>query len=59
MPGLKHIGKPKPGETLVVGAASGAVGALVGQIARLGGARVVGIAGGAGKCGFVTGDAGL
>lgn len=52
--GLKHIGKPKPGETLVVGAATGAVGGLVGQIARLQGARVVGIAGGAEKCRFAT-----
>jgi NADPH-dependent curcumin reductase CurA len=52
--GLKHIGKPKPGETVVVGAASGAVGALVGQIARLGGARAVGLAGGADKCAYVT-----
>ncbi len=51
--GLKHIGKPKAGETLVVGAASGAVGALVGQIARLGGLRVVGVAGGPAKCAFV------
>ena len=51
--GLKHIGKPKAGETVVVGAASGAVGALVGQIARLGGARVVGLAGGAEKCAYV------
>ena len=57
--GLKHIGKPKPGETVVVGAASGAVGALVGQIARLGGARVVGLAGGAQKCGHVTGELGF
>ncbi len=52
--GLKHIGKPKTGETVVVGAASGAVGALVGQIARLGGARAVGLAGGADKCAYVT-----
>lgn len=52
--GLKHIGQPKPGETLVVGAASGAVGALVGQIAKLGGARVVGVAGGPDKCAYVT-----
>ena len=57
--GLKHIGKPKAGETVVVGAASGAVGALVGQIARLGGARVVGVAGGAPKCAYVTGDLGF
>ena len=52
--GLKHIGKPQPGETLVVGAATGAVGALVGQIARLGGARVVGVAGGPEKCRHAT-----
>lgn len=52
--GLKHIGKPMPGETLVVGAATGAVGGLVGQIARLHGVRVVGIAGGADKCRFAT-----
>jgi NADPH-dependent curcumin reductase CurA len=52
--GLKHIGKPKPGETVVVGAASGAVGALVGQIARLGGARAVGLAGGPDKCAYVS-----
>lgn len=52
--GLKHIGKPKPGETLVVGAATGAVGSVVGQIARLQGARVVGIAGGTEKCRYAT-----
>jgi NADPH-dependent curcumin reductase CurA len=44
--GLREIGKPKPGETLVVAAASGPVGATVGQLAKLQGARVVGIAGG-------------
>ncbi len=48
--GLLDIGRPKPGETVVVAAATGAVGALVGQIARIEGARVVGIAGGADKC---------
>ena len=48
--GLKHIGQPKPGETVVLGAATGAVGSVVGQIARLQGARVVGVAGGAEKC---------
>jgi NADPH-dependent curcumin reductase len=57
--GLKHIGKPEPGETLVVGAATGAVGGLVGQIARLQGARVVGIAGGAEKCHHATGELGF
>ena len=48
--GLLDIGQPRPGETVVVAAATGAVGSVVGQIARLQGARVVGIAGGAGKC---------
>ena len=52
--GLKHIGQPKAGETFVVAAASGAVGALVGQMAKLGGARVVGLAGGPDKCAYVT-----
>ena len=41
-----HVGKPIPGDTVVVSAASGAVGQLVGQIARIGGCKVVGIAGG-------------
>ena len=48
--GLLDIGQPRPGETVVVAAATGAVGAVVGQIARLKGARVVGIAGGTDKC---------
>ncbi len=48
--GLLTIGQPKPAETVVVAAASGAVGSAVGQIARLKGARAVGIAGGADKC---------
>lgn len=48
--GLLDIGQPKPGETVVVAAATGAVGAVVGQIAKLKGARVVGIASGADKC---------
>lgn len=47
--GLIDIGQPKPGETVAVAAATGAVGSMVGQIARLKGARVVGIAGGADK----------
>lgn len=51
--GLLTIGQPKPGETVVVAAASGPVGSAVGQIARLKGARAVGIAGGAEKCAFV------
>jgi NADPH-dependent curcumin reductase len=52
--GLLDIGQPKAGETVVVAAASGAVGSAVGQIAKLKGCRVVGIAGGAKKCRFVT-----
>ena len=51
--GLLAIGKPRPGETVVVAAASGPVGSLVGQLARLRGARAVGIAGGAEKCSYV------
>lgn len=52
--GLLHIGQPKAGETVVVAAASGPVGATVGQIAKIKGARVVGIAGGSEKCAHVT-----
>ena len=48
--GLKLHGRPQPGETLVVGAATGAVGSVVGQLAKLQGLRVVGVAGGAEKC---------
>jgi NADPH-dependent curcumin reductase CurA len=48
--GLLDIGKPKPRETVVVAAATGAVGSMVGQIARIKGCRVVGVAGGAEKC---------
>src|SRR2546428_5032756 len=48
--GLNLIGKPKPGETVVVAAASGPVGSLVGQLAKISGAKAVGIAGGPEKC---------
>src|SRR5438046_4746077 len=51
--GLRVIGKPKPGETVVVAAASGPGGSLVGQLAKLAGARAVGIAGGSEKCAYV------
>jgi len=51
--GLRNIGKPQRGETVVVAAASGAVGSAVGQIARIQGARVVGIAGGEEKCTYI------
>lgn len=57
--GLRNIGRPKPGETVVVAAASGAVGSVVGQIARIGGARAVGIAGGPEKCAFVKNELGF
>ena len=57
--GLLEVGQPKPGETVVVSAASGAVGSIVGQIAKLKGCRVVGIAGGAEKCRAVTHELGF
>jgi NADPH-dependent curcumin reductase len=57
--GLDEIGKPRRGETVVVSAASGAVGAIVGQLARRAGARVVGIAGGADKCRWVEAELGF
>lgn len=58
--GLLDIGQPKAGETVVVAAASGAVGSVVGQIARLlSGCRVVGIAGGVDKCRFVVEELGF
>jgi NADPH-dependent curcumin reductase CurA len=54
--GLNLIGKPKPGDTVVVAAASGPVGALVGQLAKMAGARAIGIAGGPKKCAYVVND---
>lgn len=57
--GLLDIGQPRPGETVVVAAATGAVGSVVGQIAKLKGARVVGIAGGAGKCRYAVEELGF
>ena len=57
--GLLLIGEPKPGETVVVSAAAGAVGSVVGQIAKLKGCRTVGIAGGADKCRYVTEELGF
>jgi NADPH-dependent curcumin reductase len=57
--GLLDIGKPKPGETIVVGAASGAVGSAVGQIGKLKGCRVVGVAGGPEKCRFAVQELGF
>jgi NADPH-dependent curcumin reductase len=57
--GLLEIGQPKPVETVVVAAASGAVGSVVGQIAKLKGCHAVGIAGGAEKCRFVANELGF
>jgi NADPH-dependent curcumin reductase CurA len=57
--GLLKTGEPKAGETVVVSGAAGAVGGLVGQIARIKGCRVVGIAGGAEKCKFLVDDLGF
>ena len=57
--GLLDIGQPKAGETVVVAAASGAVGSAVGQIARIKGARAIGIAGGKDKCDYVKSEFGF
>jgi NADPH-dependent curcumin reductase CurA len=57
--GLLDVGQPKPGETVVVSAASGAVGSVVGQIAKIKGCRAVGIAGGPEKCRYVTQELGF
>jgi len=57
--GLKELGQPKAGETVVVSAASGAVGSVVGQLAKIWGCRAVGIAGGPEKCGYVTRELGF
>jgi len=57
--GLMDIGQPKPGETVVVSAASGAVGAVVGQLAKIKGCRAVGIAGSPDKCQYVVEELGF
>ena len=57
--GTTEILKPQEGETLVVSAASGAVGSIVGQIAKLYGVRAVGVAGGPEKCAYVTDELGF
>ena len=57
--GLKELGQPKPGETVLVSAASGAVGSVVGQLAKLWGCRAIGIAGGREKCDYVTRELGF
>lgn len=57
--GLLDIGKPKAGETVVVSAAAGSVGSIVGQIAKIKGCRVIGIAGGKDKCHWLTSELGF
>ena len=57
--GLLEVGQPKAGETVVVSAAAGAVGSVVGQIAKIKGCRAVGIAGGPDKCRYVTHELGF
>ncbi len=56
--GLLRIGKPEPGDTVVVSGAAGAVGSVTGQLARIAGCRTIGIAGGAEKCAWLTNDVG-
>ena len=57
--GLVDVGRPRPGETVVVSAAAGATGSVVGQIAKILGCRAVGIAGGPEKCAYLTAELGL
>ncbi len=57
--GLLEVGRPKPGETVVVSGAAGATGSVAAQIARIAGCRVIGIAGGPEKCAYLTGELGL
>ncbi len=57
--GLHDIGQPKAGETVLVSGAAGATGSVAGQLAKLEGCRVVGIAGGADKCAWLTGELGF
>jgi NADPH-dependent curcumin reductase CurA len=57
--GLLRIGKPRPGETVVVSAAAGAVGSMAAQLARLSGCRVIGIAGGGEKCAWLLNACGV
>jgi NADPH-dependent curcumin reductase CurA len=57
--GLLRVGRPQPGETLVVSGAAGSTGAMAAQIGKIVGCRVVGIAGGADKCAWLTGTCGL
>jgi NADPH-dependent curcumin reductase CurA len=57
--GLLHVGQPTPGDTVLVSGAAGATGSIVGQLARLAGCRVVGIAGGPDKCAWLVNELGF
>src|SRR6185436_746777 len=57
--GLLEVGRPKPGDTVLVSAAAGAVGSMVGQIAKITGCRVVGTAGGQDKCDWLVKELGF
>jgi NADPH-dependent curcumin reductase CurA len=57
--GLNEIGQPKPGETVVISAASGAVGSVAGQLSRMKGCRTVGVAGSDSKCRYVVDELGF
>lgn len=57
--GLLRLGRPEPGDTVLVSGAAGAVGSVVGQMANIMGCRTIGIAGGAAKCEWLTGELGL
>jgi len=57
--GMKHIGVPFPGDTVVITGAAGATGSVAGQIAKLAGCKVIGIAGGPAKCDWLTKDLGF
>ncbi len=57
--GLLHVGKPRPGDVLVISGAAGAVGSVVGQIGKLAGCKVIGIAGGASKCEWLVQELGF
>jgi NADPH-dependent curcumin reductase CurA len=57
--GLLHVGKPRPGDVLVISGAAGAVGSVVGQIGKIAGCKVIGIAGGPGKCSWLVQELGF